>query len=120
MGDEEDLGFDGPDIRPPQASKGSIQGGSRNYGSGRSDRDRKQGYSNYSSNSHQRGEGPGNIDPNRHRDRDHRSKGDLRRSGSGSTNNPKVTVLAVTIREVRKVNGIVQLREKGQVTCFKL
>ena len=32
----------------------------------------------------------------------------------------KVTVLAVTIREVRKVNGTVQLREKGQVTCFKL
>ena len=32
----------------------------------------------------------------------------------------KVTVLAVTIREVRKVNGTVELREKGQVTCFKL
>ena len=32
----------------------------------------------------------------------------------------KATVLAVTIREVRKVNGTVQLREKVQVTCFKL
>ena len=41
---------------------------------------------------HQRREGPGNIDPNRHRDRDHRNKGDLRRSGSGSTNNRNVTL----------------------------
>jgi len=153
--DDEDLGFDGPDIRPPQASKGSNQGVSRSFGSGRSDRDRKQGYnSNYSSNSHQRGsghrnnpggnsrdrqgghrhgnapmsygsggprggqnvhsrdrmadrhdrkgdlrdrlhqrrEGPGNVDPNRHRDRDHRNKGDLRRSGSGSGNNRNVTL----------------------------
>ena len=32
----------------------------------------------------------------------------------------KATVLAVTIRKVRKVNGIVQLREKVQVICFKL
>ena len=32
----------------------------------------------------------------------------------------KATVLAVTIREVRKVNGIVQQREKVQVICFKL
>ena len=67
--DDEDLGFDGPDIRPPQASKGSIQGGSRNYGSGRSDRDRKQGYSNYSSNSHQRGSGPRNNPGGNSRDR---------------------------------------------------
>ena len=53
--EDEDLGFDGPDIRPPQASKGSIQG-SRNFGSGRSDRDRKQGYSgNYSSSNYARG-----------------------------------------------------------------
>ena len=39
---------------------------------------------------HQRREGPG-IDPNRHRDRDHRNK-DIRRSGSGSTNTRNVTL----------------------------
>ena len=32
----------------------------------------------------------------------------------------KATVLAVTIREVREVNGTVQLTEKVQETCFKL
>ena len=68
--DDEDLGFDGPDIRPPQASKGSNQGVSRSFGSGRSDRDRKQGYnSNYSSNSHQRGSGHRNNPGGNSRDR---------------------------------------------------
>ena len=41
---------------------------------------------------HQRREGPGNNDPNRHRDRDHRNKGNIRRSGSGVTNNRNVTL----------------------------
>ena len=67
--EDEDLGFDGPDIRPPQASKGSIQG-SRNFGSGRSDRDRKQGYSgNYSSSNYARGSDQRNNPGGSSRDR---------------------------------------------------
>ena len=55
--DDDDLGFDGPDIRPPQASKGPLPGGGpRNFGSGRTDRDRRQGHNgNYNSNSNLRG-----------------------------------------------------------------
>ena len=60
--DEEDLGFDGPDIRPPQATKGPTPGGGvRNFGSGRTDRDRRQGYNgNYGGNSNQRSLGTRN------------------------------------------------------------
>ena len=40
---------------------------------------------------HLRREGPGN-DPNRHRDRDHRNRGDHRRSESGGSGNRNVTI----------------------------
>ena len=54
--DEEDLGFDGPDIRPPQASKGPPPGGgTRNLGPGKTERDRRQGYNtNYGGSNNQR------------------------------------------------------------------
>ena len=77
--DEEDLGFDGPDIRPPQASKGPPPGGGlRNFGSGRTDRDRRQGYNasyggggnnRNSSNRNNQGGGPRGRQGGNHRDR---------------------------------------------------
>ena len=66
--DDEDLGFDGPDIRPPQASKGSTQN-SRAFGSGRSDRDRKQGNSGTYNSNHPRGLGQRNYPGGNVRDR---------------------------------------------------
>ena len=69
--EEDDLGFDGPDIRPPQASKGPPPGGGvRNFGPGRNDRDRRQGYNaNYGGNSNQRNLGTRNNQVGGTRDR---------------------------------------------------
>ena len=69
--EDEDLGFDGPNIQPPQASKVPPPGGGpRNFGSGRPDRDRRQGYnSNYGSTNNQRGPGSRNNQGAGSRDR---------------------------------------------------
>jgi len=41
---------------------------------------------------HQRREGTGNLETGRHRDRDHRNEGEIRRSRSGGSNNRNVTL----------------------------
>ena len=92
--DEEDLGFDGPDIRPPQASKGPPPGGgARNFGSSRADRDRRQGYnagfgggSNYRNSSNRNNHGGGTRGRQGENQRDRGSYGSLGHRGRGAHN----------------------------------
>ena len=63
---------------------------------------------------HQRREGPGNLDQNRHHDRDHRNRDESRRSGSGGSINRNVALQNAKPTDHSRTSKEEEVRRKRQ------